>query len=141
MRISSRVGGATAILFALAGCAVPSHIEVAIPKSERNVLHQPHLTATLGCKLATLEKTPPLYSGASVDAALQALGNTDFATSGRVLFEKWTGTIFMPDNHGTPWFLVYTEKGHRGLGAAYVWQLPDKPSEFYARLGLECITN
>lgn len=140
MRVVSRVSGATAILFVLAGCAVPSHTEVAIPKVERNVLHRPDLTAALDCESATLAKTPPLHSGPSVDAALQALGNTDFTTRGRVVFEKWTGTSFFPDDHGTPWYLVFTKKGHLGLGAAYVWQPPDKPSEFDARLGVECIT-
>lgn len=141
MRVVSRVSGATAILFALAGCAAPSHTKVVIPKIERNVLHRPDLTAALGCELATVARVPPLYSGPSVDAALQALGNMDFATSGRVVFEKWTGVSVLPDGHGTPWYLVYTKNGHRGLGAAYVWQRPDKPSEFYARLGAECITD
>ncbi len=141
MRTISRIGGVAAILFVLTGCAVQPHKVVAIPKVERNMLHRPDLTAALGCESATLAITPPLHGGPSVDAALQALGNTDFAMRGKVVFEKWTCASFFPDDHGTPWYLIYTKKGHRGLGAAYAWQRPDKLSEFDARLGVECITN
>ncbi|OIQ66791.1 hypothetical protein GALL_516370 [mine drainage metagenome] len=93
----------------------------------------------LGCTTVWMSITSlwPEYQGQTVDAALQASA-AGFSKFGPVVFEKMTGSDFMPGEARmfNPWYLVFTKNGHKGLGLIDIDSRPDGFT--YARLGPYC---